>query len=79
MGVEKADERWVPYKQRNVTWLDNGDQQTNQPTKKLTEVGVLRNTSALDRLNQWFPKCGARPPGGGGRKRCETILFTKNK
>jgi hypothetical protein len=37
-------------------------------------------------LIQWFPKCGARPPGGGGardpqggRKRCKTILFTKNK
>jgi hypothetical protein len=38
-------------------------------------------------LMQWFPKCGVRPLGGGGaqeilkggRKRCETILFTKNK
>jgi hypothetical protein len=30
-------------------------------------------------LDQWFPKCGAPPPPQGGRKRCETILFTKNK
>jgi hypothetical protein len=37
-------------------------------------------------LQQWFPKCGAPPPGGGGArdpqrgcKWCETILFTKKK
>jgi hypothetical protein len=24
MDVGKADERWVPYKYRDATWLDNG-------------------------------------------------------
>jgi hypothetical protein len=49
-------------------------------------MGGVCSTHGRDKIciDQWFQKCVARPPGGardpqGGHKKCETILFTKNK
>jgi hypothetical protein len=64
-----------------------GVQETRHPTQSPQfNDSLICPHYASFALAQWFPKCGARPPWGGGprdpqgrRRRCETILFTKNK
>jgi hypothetical protein len=58
--------RWLRDSPNRASWHERPDtHKLHSPAKKTSE-NLLHASKEID-LEQWFPKCGARPPGWGAR------------